>query len=75
MGDASAVALLTANGARIAFAEAVDTNFAVHLPVLDRLFGTYYRARGRWPAAHGLDGGCGLETRSSSSTPWPRTPG
>ena len=37
--------------------EAVDTNFAVHLPMLDRLFGTYYLPRGRWPAAYGLAGG------------------
>jgi sterol desaturase/sphingolipid hydroxylase (fatty acid hydroxylase superfamily) len=33
--------------------EAVDTNFAVHLPVIDRLFGTYYLPD-RWPAAYGL---------------------
>jgi len=29
---------------------AVDKNFAVHLPWLDRLFGTYYCPPGRWPA-------------------------
>jgi lathosterol oxidase len=33
--------------------EAVDRNFAVHLPVLDRLFGTYYLPD-RWPNAYGL---------------------
>ena len=38
-------------------AEAVDVNFAVHLPLLDWLFGTYHLPRGRWPAAYGLAGG------------------
>ena len=38
-------------------AEAVDVNFAVHLPLLDRLFGTYHLPRGRWPSAYGLAGG------------------
>ena len=36
--------------------DAVDKNFAVHLPVLDRLFGTYYMPPGRWPTAYGIDG-------------------
>ena len=35
-----------------------DKNFAVHLPVLDRLFGTYYFPARRWPQAYGVaDGG------------------
>jgi sterol desaturase/sphingolipid hydroxylase (fatty acid hydroxylase superfamily) len=34
-------------------AEAVDKNFAVHLPVLDRLFGTYHLPE-RWPKSYGL---------------------
>ena len=33
--------------------EAVDKNFAVHLPLLDVLFGTAYLP-GRWPSAYGL---------------------
>jgi sterol desaturase/sphingolipid hydroxylase (fatty acid hydroxylase superfamily) len=33
--------------------EAVDKNFAVHLPVLDCLFGTYYLPD-RWPHTYGL---------------------
>lgn len=33
--------------------EAVDKNFAVHTPVWDRLFGTYYLPD-RWPSAYGL---------------------
>jgi lathosterol oxidase len=34
--------------------EAVDKNFAVHLPVLDWLFGTFYLPKDRWPASYGL---------------------
>ncbi len=37
-------------------AAATDTNFAVHLPVIDRLFGTCYFPTGRWPAAYGVAG-------------------
>lgn len=37
--------------------EAIDKNFAVHLPVLDWLFGTFYLPAGRWPASYGLLGG------------------
>ena len=36
--------------------DAIDKNFAVHLPVLDRLLGTYYMPPGRWPTAYGIDG-------------------
>ena len=36
---------------------AVDKNFAVHLPVLDRLFGSYHLPDGQWPAAYGIAGG------------------
>jgi sterol desaturase/sphingolipid hydroxylase (fatty acid hydroxylase superfamily) len=37
--------------------EAVDSNFAVHLPLLDVLFGTAYLPE-RWPSAYGIaDGG------------------
>lgn len=35
--------------------EAVDRNFAVHLPVLDRIFGTAYLPD-RWPASYGIEG-------------------
>lgn len=35
--------------------EAVDTNFAVHSPIWDRLFHTYYLP-GRWPSRYGLCG-------------------
>ena len=37
-------------------ASPVDKNFAVHLPWLDRLFGTAYLPAGRWPEAYGIDG-------------------
>jgi len=32
-----------------------DKNFAVHLPFLDRLFGTYFLPRDEWPKAYGVD--------------------
>jgi sterol desaturase/sphingolipid hydroxylase (fatty acid hydroxylase superfamily) len=34
--------------------EAVDVNFAIHFPVLDRLFGTYHMPPGRWPSGYGV---------------------
>jgi len=37
--------------------EALDKNFAVHLPVLDWLFGTGYLPDNRWPDSYGLAGG------------------
>ena len=36
--------------------EAINKNFAVHLPWLDRLFGTYHCPRGEWPSQYGLHG-------------------
>jgi lathosterol oxidase len=36
--------------------EARDRNFAVHLPVIDRLFGTHHLPPGRWPERYGADG-------------------
>jgi sterol desaturase/sphingolipid hydroxylase (fatty acid hydroxylase superfamily) len=36
--------------------EAIDVNFAVHFPLLDRLFGTYYLPPdGRWPTGYGIN--------------------
>lgn len=35
--------------------EAVDKNFAVHLPLIDRVFGTAYFPR-RWPEVYGIAG-------------------
>jgi sterol desaturase/sphingolipid hydroxylase (fatty acid hydroxylase superfamily) len=37
-------------------AEAIDVNFAVHFPLLDKLFGTYFLPRDRWPAGYGIEG-------------------
>jgi sterol desaturase/sphingolipid hydroxylase (fatty acid hydroxylase superfamily) len=34
--------------------EAIDKNFAVHLPILDYLFGTFHLPEGRWPASYGI---------------------
>jgi sterol desaturase/sphingolipid hydroxylase (fatty acid hydroxylase superfamily) len=34
--------------------EAIDKNFAVHLPVLDWLFGTFHLPKDRWPESYGL---------------------
>lgn len=36
--------------------EPADVNFAVHLPVIDRLFGTHYLPPDRWPVEYGLAG-------------------
>jgi sterol desaturase/sphingolipid hydroxylase (fatty acid hydroxylase superfamily) len=35
-------------------AEAVDKNFAVHFPLLDRLFGTFHLPKGAWPSGYGV---------------------
>jgi sterol desaturase/sphingolipid hydroxylase (fatty acid hydroxylase superfamily) len=37
--------------------EAIDKNFAVHLPLLDWLFGTFHMPKGRWPASYGIGSG------------------
>jgi lathosterol oxidase len=34
--------------------EAKDVNFAVHLPMIDRWFGTYHMPEGRWPDGYGI---------------------
>ncbi|MGI4806947.1 MAG: sterol desaturase family protein [Janthinobacterium lividum] len=36
--------------------EAIDINYAAHLPVLDRLFGTYHMPTDRWPENYGVVG-------------------
>jgi sterol desaturase/sphingolipid hydroxylase (fatty acid hydroxylase superfamily) len=36
---------------------AIDTNFALHLTLVDRIFGTHHLPPGdSWPATYGLDG-------------------
>lgn len=37
-------------------AEGRDVNFAVHLPWIDRLFGTHHLPGDRWPARYGIGG-------------------
>jgi len=34
--------------------EAVDVNFAIHLPFIDRVFGTHYLPKDEWPKKYGL---------------------
>jgi lathosterol oxidase len=36
--------------------EAIDKNFAVHLPWIDRLFGTHHLPADRWPEVYGIAG-------------------
>jgi len=36
--------------------EAIDVNFAIHFPLLDRLFGTYHMPGDRWPEGYGIGG-------------------
>ena len=36
--------------------EAIDVNFAVQFPWLDRLFGTYYLPGDQWPSGYGVGG-------------------
>lgn len=35
-------------------AEAVDRNFAIHFPLIDKLFGTFHLPAGRWPTGYGI---------------------
>ncbi len=50
--------------------EAIDKNFAVHTPVWDLLFGTYYLPD-RWPAAYGLIDRRAVPPRWGSQLIWP----
>jgi len=34
--------------------EAIDVNFAIHFPGLDRVFGTYYLPKDQWPEGYGI---------------------
>jgi sterol desaturase/sphingolipid hydroxylase (fatty acid hydroxylase superfamily) len=36
--------------------EAIDVNFAIHFPWLDKLFGTYYMPPHQWPSGYGIGG-------------------
>lgn len=37
-------------------AEAIDVNFALHFPLLDRMFGTYHLPGDAWPQGYGIGG-------------------
>jgi sterol desaturase/sphingolipid hydroxylase (fatty acid hydroxylase superfamily) len=34
--------------------EAFDVNFAIHLPIFDKIFGTFHLPEGRWPKDYGI---------------------
>jgi sterol desaturase/sphingolipid hydroxylase (fatty acid hydroxylase superfamily) len=36
--------------------DAVDVNFAIHFPFLDRMFGTHHLPEGKWPNGYGIEG-------------------
>ncbi len=36
--------------------EAIDVNFAIHFPLLDRLFGTHHLPKDKWPSGYGIEG-------------------
>jgi sterol desaturase/sphingolipid hydroxylase (fatty acid hydroxylase superfamily) len=36
--------------------EAIDINFAVHFPLLDRIFGTHFLPKDKWPTGYGIPG-------------------
>jgi len=36
--------------------EAIDVNFAIHFPLFDRLFGTFYLPHDKWPTDYGIGG-------------------
>ncbi len=36
--------------------EAIDVNFAIHFPLLDKIFGTHYLPRDKWPEGYGVAG-------------------
>jgi sterol desaturase/sphingolipid hydroxylase (fatty acid hydroxylase superfamily) len=35
---------------------AVDVNFSIHFPLLDKFFGTYHFPKDQWPEGYGLPG-------------------
>ena len=34
--------------------EAIDVNFAVHFPWIDKIFGTHYLPKNEWPSGYGI---------------------
>jgi sterol desaturase/sphingolipid hydroxylase (fatty acid hydroxylase superfamily) len=54
-------------------AEAIDKNFAVHLPAIDAIFGTMYLPR-RWPRGYGLAEGAPVPEGFLRQLAWPFVP-
>jgi sterol desaturase/sphingolipid hydroxylase (fatty acid hydroxylase superfamily) len=50
--------------------EAIDKNFAVHTPIWDLLFGTFYDP-GCWPAGYGLSAPQGVPARWTTQLLYP----
>jgi sterol desaturase/sphingolipid hydroxylase (fatty acid hydroxylase superfamily) len=55
-------------------AEAVDVNFAIHLPLLDKLFGTFHLPPGRWPQGYGVPEAVPLGYWAQARYPFVRKP-
>lgn len=55
-------------------AEAVDVNFAIHLPLLDKLFGTFHLPPGRWPQDYGIPEDVPQDYIGQQLYPWTRKP-
>jgi sterol desaturase/sphingolipid hydroxylase (fatty acid hydroxylase superfamily) len=36
--------------------EAIDVNFSIHFPLLDKIFGTHYLPKEKWPEGYGVAG-------------------
>ena len=36
--------------------EVIDVNFAIHFPLLDRMFGTHFLPKDKWPGGYGIEG-------------------
>ena len=36
--------------------EAIDVNFSIHFPLLDKVFGTYFLPKDKWPEGYGVEG-------------------
>jgi sterol desaturase/sphingolipid hydroxylase (fatty acid hydroxylase superfamily) len=53
--------------------EAFDVNFAIHLPVLDKLFGTFHLPKDRWPENYGIPEAVPKGYWGQFVFPWTRT--
>ena len=36
--------------------EAIDVNFSIHFPLFDRIFGTHFLPKDKWPEGYGIEG-------------------